>query len=713
MCPTATARDAIAVVDRDVRVRGLQGPLPSLRASAEQRCLHMPEASCTREDDCASTVTASVADAATSAAEKGGSWWQVRALLSWDLCSDPRRAFESSETEVRPLQSSAEGASEASVTSSDDVEDATPPPPAGLVGSWRLFLQSLSEGHVNMAYWTNDILCATVHEISEEEFQAKRAYIKGVDTDHALTIAGSVRYIRRRPDRLSHVLSGSESRRIDAYVECRTKMMDAQPRDWMFYHAFMLLEVGGGFMLCTEKYNHSLESMFGEQELVQAFASHYRATGQPRRIAARRCARKVLPSEGSAPTVGNLMDWIDGPCAKKYQPYDLFRMNCQHYSEDLMRFLEAPTLEVGWRSLGRGQVLAAVRREGLELSRAPEALRGDREVVLIAIANSEAGLALQHASDALRGDRSFALEAVRARGLCLQFCSEGLRADPEVVLAAVEQDGMSLAYASDALRADRRVVIRAVHQNGLALQHASSALRRDRLVGMTAVASAPQATELLLPPLEEKTAAAVGKNPPHANQGRTQLDRKVSDIAVDATNVTVVLNAKVICRGNGNKLLLIASKPNGKQLCTLGFSAQNESDVLGARLANRLQCTLEDIILLRPDGEELDARLGLGEAWVALQDGRREALLAAVRGGLGFGLIPEDFTADHEVVLAAVSLDGEALRHASPALQADHQVVFAAVEQSGRALRHAAPELRANPILALEAAKRGYDAGWL
>eukprot|EP00971_Amphidinium_carterae_P145958 2893094-Amphidinium_carterae.1 len=55
-----------------------------------------------------------------------------------------------------------------------------------------------------------------------------------------------------------------------------------------------------------------------------------------------------------------------------------------------------------WRS-DHEVVLAAVRRDGLALKFAAEALKGDREIVLAAV--QENGYALQHATEALMADR--------------------------------------------------------------------------------------------------------------------------------------------------------------------------------------------------------------------------------------------------------------------------------------------------------------------
>eukprot|EP01047_Picozoa_sp_COSAG01_P033389 COSAG01_NODE_2454_length_7673_cov_68.907314_2_plen_1063_part_00 len=52
--------------------------------------------------------------------------------------------------------------------------------------------------------------------------------------------------------------------------------------------------------------------------------------------------------------------------------------------------------------------------------------------------------------------------------------------------------------------------------------------------------------------------------------------------------------------------------------------------------------------------------------------------------------------ADQEVVLAAVTQNGNALKHASAELRADRKVVLAAMAQEGHALKHASAELRAD-----------------
>ena len=59
--------------------------------------------------------------------------------------------------------------------------------------------------------------------------------------------------------------------------------------------------------------------------------------------------------------------------------------------------------------------------------------------------------------------------------------------------------------------------------------------------------------------------------------------------------------------------------------------------------------------------------------------------------------------ADRQVVIAAVSKDGNCLQHADTTLRADLNVVKIAVSESGNALRCVSPQLRANTELMVQA----------
>ena len=114
-----------------------------------------------------------------------------------------------------------------------------------------------------------------------------------------------------------------------------------------------------------------------------------------------------------------------------------------------------------------------------------EALRDDREVVLVAVTNN--GMELMFASNALRADRDVVLAAVQNNGSALMFASEKFKNDPNVVLAAVAECGVALKYASKELQADSDFVLRAVTCNPIALKYASKEHQNDPNVVLAAV----------------------------------------------------------------------------------------------------------------------------------------------------------------------------------------------------------------------------------
>ena len=104
-------------------------------------------------------------------------------------------------------------------------------------------------------------------------------------------------------------------------------------------------------------------------------------------------------------------------------------------------------------------------------------------------------LPLQHASLELRGDREVVMAAVAEHGYALEFASEDLRGDREVVMAAVANDGDALRFAAECLRGDREVVMTAICQDGVAVLRATKEMRGDEEVMQAALEASP--TELV------------------------------------------------------------------------------------------------------------------------------------------------------------------------------------------------------------------------
>eukprot|EP00971_Amphidinium_carterae_P169812 3364395-Amphidinium_carterae.1 len=81
----------------------------------------------------------------------------------------------------------------------------------------------------------------------------------------------------------------------------------------------------------------------------------------------------------------------------------------------------------------------------------------------------------------------------------------------------------------------------------------------------------------------------------------------------------------------------------------------------------------------------------------------RNKHLAAVKAGFVLALVPEQYKADREIVLAAVNKNGMALRYAAEECKADSEIVLAAVKQTVNALQHAGAQCKADHGIVLAA----------
>ncbi|NDE82308.1 MAG: DUF4116 domain-containing protein [Chlamydiia bacterium] len=165
----------------------------------------------------------------------------------------------------------------------------------------------------------------------------------------------------------------------------------------------------------------------------------------------------------------------------------------------------------------RDVVLAAVKKDGLFLRYACEALRGDLEVVVAAVnqaprAREYASFELQwnkkvvlpclrvcmayskflhNAPPSLTNDKEFMLAAVMEKADALQYASERLRDDKAFMLAAVMKNADALEYVSERFRGDKKIVRAAVTKNPFTLQYASAELKGDQEIVRLAVTKNP------------------------------------------------------------------------------------------------------------------------------------------------------------------------------------------------------------------------------
>mmetsp|Transcript_48053 Transcript_48053/g.96949 ORF Transcript_48053/g.96949 Transcript_48053/m.96949 type:complete len:311 (+) Transcript_48053:119-1051(+) len=193
----------------------------------------------------------------------------------------------------------------------------------------------------------------------------------------------------------------------------------------------------------------------------------------------------------------------------------------------------------------REVVVAALRRNVGALRYVDKTLLKDPEVILSAVRPTLTTLQLvvQYAARELWADRDFVVAAVQRNCSALPYASPELRADREVVrvacrgnpaeirhaavelladrdfmLAVVEQDGNALRFAADSLKADRGVVLAAMSQNRQALNYASRELRLDQEMRMAAKSkSALSAPDLAFCVQEESAAFSSTCNVPVAS----------------------------------------------------------------------------------------------------------------------------------------------------------------------------------------------------
>jgi hypothetical protein len=130
----------------------------------------------------------------------------------------------------------------------------------------------------------------------------------------------------------------------------------------------------------------------------------------------------------------------------------------------------------------------ALKENGDTLSCASDAVRSDKNLVLVAV-SSEFGNAIRHASAGLKDDPEVALAAISNPRImsfngptkdALEYVSKRLRNDKSFVLATMRKCGQNLQYVSQTLRNDPDVIAAAVGESPWAMEFASSNIRNNK-----------------------------------------------------------------------------------------------------------------------------------------------------------------------------------------------------------------------------------------
>jgi hypothetical protein len=401
---------------------------------------------------------------------------------------------------------------------------------------------------VNHAWWTFQVCATQVTEVPERGTDTEFERFYGFKDDD-----GNMRWVKLLlltllgpPD---HLMEKHLHKKVTSFSELRQAYFSFQPADWITYHSYTIIEVGDGdLFLAMEKKTTRLEFMFCEGQLCRAILKDFRAAGAVRDL--KKCTELPKEEVSDGPTLREVLDWVDGPCAEHWQPYDMMRSNCQMFVSDLQSFLRSPSradfprippgadasseeaiamVRADSRSLqtaseelrnDKNFLFAVLRPNWSALRHAPLHMRGDPEVALCAVCQN--GYALQYVTEELRRNKEFVLQAVAIDGHALCYVAGSLRRDPQVVLTAIRQNGYALQYSEDLrtkrdfileavkvnahslaicgqeIRKDREVVLAAVRQNGYALQYVAGSLQSDMEVIAAAVWQTPQALKYVL-----------------------------------------------------------------------------------------------------------------------------------------------------------------------------------------------------------------------
>jgi|GEM_PF-2175101 len=121
-------------------------------------------------------------------------------------------------------------------------------------------------------------------------------------------------------------------------------------------------------------------------------------------------------------------------------------------------------------------IIKAIRKNGMALQYASEALKNNRDLVLAAVLQ-RGGKIFQYASTALKEDHTYVLSVIQQSACSFKYASKNLKTNREFVLAALAINGIALQYVSKAFRNDKDVVLAAMKQNRSAIQFASVRLQ--------------------------------------------------------------------------------------------------------------------------------------------------------------------------------------------------------------------------------------------
>jgi len=147
--------------------------------------------------------------------------------------------------------------------------------------------------------------------------------------------------------------------------------------------------------------------------------------------------------------------------------------------------------------------ISRIKENGHELLFAPHSIRGDIEVIKLAVDQEpntfryatpqflsekenvmpfikRSGFLLEFVSDELKNDSELVELAVKSNAQAIKFASERLKDNEAISYEAVSQYGNSLMHLSPRLKNNERIVNKAIERNGKAIKYASEEIRNNK-----------------------------------------------------------------------------------------------------------------------------------------------------------------------------------------------------------------------------------------
>ena len=340
-------------------------------------------------------------------------------------------------------------------------------------------------------------------------------------------------------------------------------------------------------------------------------------------------------------------------------------------------------------------VRAALAHRGQQFRHVVKGLKEDPEIQELACRSD--GMALRHMAG-LEVGKPVVLAAVARNGDALRVASKEMRGDVDVVTMAVSYHNplgrcSPLRWASLALRSDRAIVLRAVSSCGNALEAACKDLLTDREIVRTALAVNPEALRFLPTPL------------PHLSVWN---DRSFLLAAVRTNGMVLSLASPEQRRAKDLVMAAVAECPSALEHAAPEL--RDDPDVarmaVQHRMGMRYVSLLSEACAANRDvAIEAVGHWGCALEWVAPElHSDLGVVTRAIRKDPRSIIFASAAMRDtREVVLLAVRQMGQLLAHASPRLKNDREVVFAAVTTTGSALCFANVRFRGDLELTLAA----------